>query len=244
MATTTSLSDPGSGVVVRHRVPGFSERWTVPEGMVPEAAWHDEAAELFRQIVRAFIARTGRDAAVFRNLAVRLQKSRPSVGFDPDVSIVEPPPPGLPDIDSIRLWEPGHTVPRFSLEVVSKNHPYKDYRETPDQCAAAGVTELAVFDPKRAGPKVLGSAPLLSLWLRTPDASFERVFAGEGPAWSPYLGAWLLPADGGRILRVSDDPEGRRLWPTAEEAERAAREAEHAASLQRIAELEAELRKR
>jgi Uma2 family endonuclease len=258
MATTTSLSDPGSGVVVRHRVPGFSERWTVPEGMVPEAAWHEEAADLFRQILRAFINRTGRNAAVFRSVAVRVQKSRPSVGFDPDVCIVEPSPPGARDIDSIRLWEPGHTVPRFSLEVVSKNHPYKDYSEVPDQCAAVGVTELVVFDPKRAGPKALGNAPLLSLWLRTPDASFERTFAGDGPVWSPYLSAWLVPAEGGRLLRVSDDPEGRRLWPTAEEAERAAheaeraaheaeraaREAEHAVSLQRIAELEAELRKR
>lgn len=240
MATTTSLSDPGSGVIVRHRVPGFSERWTVPEGKVPEAPWHEGIADLFRQCIRAFIVRTGRQAAVLRDVAVRVHEDRPQVGFNPDVCIVEPPPPGYPDIDSVRLWEPGHTVPRFCLEVVSKNHPYKDYRETPDQCAAAGVTELAVFDPKSAGPKVLGRAPLLSLWLRTPDGSFERVFAGDGPAWSPYLSAWLLPAESGRVLRISDDPEGRQLWLTAEEAERA----QHAASLQRIAELEAELRKR
>jgi Uma2 family endonuclease len=237
MATPTSFSGSASGVVVRHRVAGFSERWILPEGHVPEAPWHDEAAELFRQIIRAFIARTGRNAAVYRSVAIRVQSERPTLGFDPDVCIVEPPPPGSPDIDSIRLWEPGHSVPRFALEVVSKNHPYKDYIESPDKCAAAGVGELVVFDPKRSGPKVLGRSPLLSQWLRAPDGSFERVFAADGPAYSPHLTAWLTPVQDGQRLRIADDSDGQRLWPTPEEAVREQ-------SLRRIAELEAALAKR
>src|SRR5688500_14447457 len=97
MATTTTLSETGSGVVVRHRVLGFSESWTVPEGKVPEAPWREGIADLFRQCIRAFIARTGRQAAVLRDVAVRVHEGHPQVGFNPDVCIVEPPPPGYPE---------------------------------------------------------------------------------------------------------------------------------------------------
>lgn len=47
-----------------------------------------------------------------------------------------------------------------------------------------------------------------------------------------------MTVDGGAKLRIADDPEGKTLWPTAAEAERAAKEA----ALARVAELEAELR--
>jgi Uma2 family endonuclease len=250
MTSPASAPEPApacpAGVVVRHRVPGFSERWIVPEGTVPEAAWHDDAAGAFRDGLVEWVRRTGRDAAVYRNIAVRMREDRPNVGFDPDVCLVEPAPDSPRDIDSIRIWRPGHSVPRFVLEVVSKRHPRKDYTEIPDQCAAAGVGELVVFDPRRIGPKAQGGRRLLSIWQRGDDASFERIYSGDGPARSDHLRAWLVPTAGG-LLRISDDPEGTELWPTAAEAERAAKEAERAAkeaALVRIAELEAELRKR
>jgi Uma2 family endonuclease len=272
MTSSASATDPApaagsAGVIVRHRVPGFSERWILPETTVPEAAWHDDAAGAFRDLLVEWVRRTGRDAAVYRNIAVRMREDRPKVGFDPDVCIVEPAPDSPRDIESIRIWRSGHSVPRFVLEVVSKRYPRKDYTEVPDQCAAAGVSELVVFDPRRLGPRAQGGRRLLSIWRRGEDGSFERTYSGDGPARSDHLQAWLVPTAGG-LLRISDDPAGRELWPTAAEAERAAkqaalaereaeraakqaalaeREAERAAkeaALTRIAELEAELRKR
>src|SRR5260221_12933436 len=126
-----------AGVVVRHRVPGFSARWTIPEVPVPEAAWHDRTLELLKALLDHWATREGRDRAVFRNLAIRVAGSEPRVGFDPDLCIVEPSPPGAAELSSLRLWEPGHAPPALVIEVVSPGHPYKDDLEVPDQCAAS-----------------------------------------------------------------------------------------------------------
>ena len=62
----------------------------------------------------------------------------------------------------------------------------------------------------------------IQLWRRDAGDTFERVYAGDGPAWSEFFGAWLVVPAGGLLLRMSDDREGRSLWPT--EAERAEQE--------------------
>ncbi len=260
---------PDAPVLVQHRVQGFSDDWVIVEQPVPEAAWHDRAIGLVRALLEHWIARTNRDAVVFRDLAIRVRSDRPQVGFDPDLMLVAPAPPGASELSSLRLWEPGHHVPALVIEVVSPGHPYKDYVETPDKCAALGVRELLVFDPVLAGPKVHGGAQRLQLWRRTDAGTFERVAAGDEPAFSELLGAYFVPTEEGRRLRLADDAEGRRLWPTEAEAardvatmERAAREAEslereaerarweaeradeRARAAARIAELEAELKKR
>ncbi|MBX3127639.1 MAG: Uma2 family endonuclease [Polyangiaceae bacterium] len=239
-----------SEIVVRYRVPGFSEQWTIPEGVVPEAPWHfASAGRLYERLARRF-ASSGRAASAFRNLAVRVRQDLPSVGFDPDVCVVEPSPPDAASLDSLRLWQPGHPVPRLVVEIVSKGHPSKDYVEVPDQCAAAGVEELVVFDPKRLGPRAHGGRKLLQLWRRAPEGGFESVFSGDEPARSSVLGAWLIPSAEHLELLIADDAEGREPWLTSEEAERgerAAKDAERAAkesALARVAELEAELAKR
>lgn len=233
------LESDGPGVVVRHHVPGFSERWIIPEVPVPEAAWHDGALQLLKAILEHWIAQTRRDAAVFRNLAVRVRVDRPAVGFDPDIALVEPAPPGAADLSSLRLWKAGHTPPRLAIEVVSPSHPYKDYAETPDQCAAAGVQELVVFDPKLVGPRAYGGPCRLQLWRRTEEGAFERTDFGDHPAHSRVLGAYFVATEQGTRLRISADPSAAALWPTAEEA--ALRDKE--AALARIAELESRLHK-
>jgi Uma2 family endonuclease len=246
---------PGTeGVLVGHRVTGFSERWEIGDYKVPEAAWHDRALELLKALLMHWVSRTGRDAAVYRDLAVRPLRERPRAGIDPDLMIVEPAPQGAYELSSLRLWEPGHAVPAFALEVVSPGHPWKDYVEIPDQCAALGVKELVVFDPMMAGPKAHGGPRRIQVWRRTDGGMFERVESGEGPFFSAFLGAYLISTDGGRVLRISDDEHGQAPWLTGEEAERAGKEAERAGkeaeraakerALTRIAELEAELRKR
>ena len=58
------------------------------------------------------------------------------------------------------------------------------------------------------------------------------------PVRSPTLGAWLIPVDEGRRLRIAEEESATRFWSTAEEAERAEKEA----LLARVAELEGRLR--
>jgi hypothetical protein len=226
MQPVPETRDEATGVVVRHRVPGFSDRWELYEGQVPEAAWHDLAAERVRQLLRAFAARAGRDAHLFRNLAIRARQDRPSLGFDPDVCWVEPAPPDSERLDSLLLWLPEHPVPRLSIEFVSKSHPTKDYVEVPDQCAAVGVFELVVFDPIRSGPRAHGGPFLLQVWRRAEDGAFERVHAGDGPARSAVVPGFWIPREAERVLLLADDPDGHSLWLSSDEMERQRADAE------------------
>jgi hypothetical protein len=247
-------ADPAAPAVlaeIRYAVTSLPERWVLPEMKVPESRPHDRASELFHDQLEAWIERTGRDALVARNLAVRWNESQRRIGVDPDVCLIEPAPPERDDIISLCVWKPGHRVPRFALEIVSLNHPYKDYAESPDKYAACGTEELAVFDPLLAGPSAGAGPHPLQVWRRDASGVFVRLYAGSGPAHSTVLGAWLHVVEAGKRLRVADDEQGNHLWRTREEAafesetqardrERAARDREQAA-LRRIAELESEV---
>jgi hypothetical protein len=62
---------------------------------------------------------------------------------------------------------------------------------------------------------------VLQVWRRSEAGEFRQVFAGDAPAYSEELGAWLVVTDGGTRLRVADDEAGEHLWLTGEESERA-----------------------
>ncbi|MFO0586823.1 MAG: Uma2 family endonuclease [Polyangiaceae bacterium] len=228
--------------------------WTLPEETVPESRPHDLILDLLKALLSAWIARTGRNAQVGRNLAVRWDEEHPNIGTDPDIYVVEPPPPEGDKVESLRLWMPGHHPLRLAVEVVSSTNAVKDYEQAPDKHAAADTQELWVFDPGLHGPKSRGGPARLQIWSRSDDGAFRRIYRGDGPARSPVLGAWLFAVDEGERLRIADDQEGTIWWMTAEEAERAAKEQERAAkeqeraakeaALARIAELEAALAKR
>jgi Uma2 family endonuclease len=211
--------------------------WTLPEVPVPESVPHRSIVELVAALLAAWAARTGRNAFVARNLAFRWDEEHPRFGVDPDVCLFEPSPPAAETLSSALLWKPGHSVPRLAIEVVSRNHPYKDYAVVPDKYAASGVGELWVFDHELIGPRKQGGPHRLQLWTRSADGSFVRQYAGEGPMLSPVLNAWAFAQDEGRRLRIADDEACTSIWLTSEEAERAAKEA----ALRRVAELEAEL---
>ena len=214
--------------------------WTLPEETVPESRPHDLILDLLKALLSAWIARTGRNAQVGRNLAVRWDEQHPNIGADPDIYLVEPPPPEGDRVESLRLWMPGHHPLQLAIEVVSSTNAVKDYEQAPDKHAAAETQELWVFDPGLHGPKSRGGPARLQIWSRSDDGTFQRIYRGDGPARSPLLGAWLFAVNEGERLRIADDPEGTAWWMTAEEAERAAKEA----ALARIAELEAALAKR
>lgn len=234
-ATLVRMSDiRGAVSIARHYgVKARLEAWELPEGPVPESVPHDHAAEHLRRVLDAYAARAQRQLFVARNLAVRWLEERPSIGIDPDICVIEPPPPGAERLSSLCLWKPGHYAPVLCVEVVSPNHPYKDYVEIQDRYAALGARELCVFDPLLAGPATLGGPVALQLWRRDALGTLGLVHFGAEPAFSEVLEAWLVPADA--VLEIADDRAGKQRWLTGEEQERATRlELE-----QRVEELEA-----
>jgi Uma2 family endonuclease len=235
MATPTNLT-----VTLRLAFDEPPASWTLSDERMPESYDHLLTVDLLWNILRGWVARTGRDAWVGRAQAVRWDERHKQVGVDPDVCVVEPRPPEGDSLKSLLAWRPGHRMPRLAIEVVSTENSNKDYLIAPEKYAACGVEELWIFDPLLAGPA--GRGPVrLQVWRRTRnDDGFERVYAGEGPTFSPYLSAWLFAVDEGRRLRIADDRDGTRWWMTPEEAERAAKEE----ALLRIAELERALRQK
>ncbi len=224
-------------------VPWTHPSWVLEDEKMPESALQDAVCDALASSLRAWSKRVGRAAMVRRNLAVRWDEDHPRIGVDPDVCLLIPPP-ATPEskLRSLRTWEEGNAPPLVAIEVVSAEMPRKDYELGPRKCGAAGVGELWVFDPQRLGPRDDGGPWALQVWARGRRGEFRRVYAGDGPARSDALDAWVVVTEGGSRLRVSDDEQGERLWPTEAEEARAA-EAERDAMKAKIAELEALLAK-
>jgi hypothetical protein len=217
--TTTMLAR--ASLSLRYPVRPRPEAWVIPEGTVPESTAHD-AAVLRGYLLLAEWAkhRAGR-VRIARNLAVRWFPEHPSSGIDPDLCVLAPAPESFDtDLGSLCLWKPGHFVPALCVEVVSRNHPHKDYVEVIDRYASLGVPELFVFDPQLHGPSKLGGPVPLQLWRRDATGTFERVHFGDEPAYSSVLDAWLSVDDG--QLVISEDRAGARRWRTELERQGAA----------------------
>ncbi len=196
------------------------------EDNMSESPLHRGASNELCAVLSHWIERTGRDAEAGCNRGLRWDPEHPTWGVDPDVYLIEPAPPPEASHISLRTWEPGVHPPRVAVEVVSENNAEKDYQVAPDKYAASGTYELWVFDPLLLGPAVRGGPHLLQVWRRNARGSFRRVYAGEGPAFSRALSAWIVIVDGGTRVRVSDDAVGTKLWPTPEETERQRAESE------------------
>lgn len=231
------MTQPSRQVVVRYEVPLVRDDWELPEEPVPESQPHDLVLDLLKALLVAFVARAGMNAQVARNLAIRFARENPKVGVDPDLCLISPVTPEGDELDSLRLWEDGHHPPLLAIEVVSESNAKKDYVTAPDRYAACGCQELWIFDPKLVGPKVSGGPHRIQLWRENDDGAFARVYAGDGPVFSPAVNGYVHAVNEGRRLRIADDREGTSFWMTGEEAERAAKEA----ALSELAELKAKL---
>ena len=228
------------GVDVVFEAPRWSERWVLEDDVtMPESSEHEAAITVLKEILRAWVERTQRDAVVYANLAVRWDEEHPTVGVDPDVCVVEPAPPE-PKLQSLLTWEAGHCPPRIAVEVVSRKTAKKDYTEGPAKYAACGAGELWVFDPERRGRGWMGGPWTLQVWRRSEEGAFRQVYAGKAPAYSEALGAWLVVTDHGTRLRIADDEAGERLWLTAREAESARADAERVRTASAEARADAE----
>ena len=201
------------------------DRWTLMDDPpMPDPVLQDQSTRTLVLVLEHRIATRGMNASTGAHLAVRWDHAHPTVGVDPDVYLVEPAL--APDTTSLRVWEAGRQPPRLAVEIVSQSTADVDYLDKPERYAASGTRELWIFDPQGFGPSVaaLGGPYRLQVWRRVAKDKFKRIFAGEGPGYSRELGAWIVVTSEGRELRLADDRAGTRLWPTAAEAERRARE--------------------
>ena len=120
-----STSDPRL-VTLRYAISRAHDDWTLSDATMPESRPHRQRAALVEQQLEGWARRSGRRMQVGANLAVRWDEQHPNVGVDPDVYVVEPPPPEGEEVQSLRLWEPGHEPLLLAVEIVS-SRPSKDY---------------------------------------------------------------------------------------------------------------------
>jgi Uma2 family endonuclease len=226
-------------MAVQYALPNSLPEWELPEVPVSESPEHDDNADHLRSVLSSWLERTGRSGAIRRNLAIRWDPENPRVGVDPDVCWVDTLPPGWSTgkIDSLKLWLEGHRVPPLAIEIVSRNHPYKDYRQVQDKYAVVGTQELWVYDARKFGPRSLGGPHLLQVWSRTPSGVLIRRHFSDAPARSELLNAWLVPKLGEHLV-IADDPRGQKQWPTRAEQERQRAEQERARAEQERARAE------
>jgi hypothetical protein len=243
------MSDSDAHITVTYGCPRWLPEWAVPEVPVPESDTHDLGIEDLRSTLLAWIGRTGRNVKIARDLGIRWYRPERRAGFNPDLCLLEPPPPDA-HLSSLRLWEEEHRPPWLAIEVVSPGHPYKDYVDTPERCAACGIAELWVYDPLLAGPKRSGGPFPLQIWTLDGD-TMTRIHASSAPGYSPALNAWLLPGlhpMAGKMktsfrgpelveaptnlakarLRISNAQVGGDVWPTLAEVERTRTERQRA----------------
>lgn len=222
-----------------YQVEPYPQSWMIEDDeKVPQSRPHHLRGNRLEQLLLGWKARTGRDVQVGRELALRWDEAHPQVGVDPDVYVVEPPPPEGDEVMSLKTWQTGHHPPLLAVEVVSKSRPGKDYSSSPLKYAAAGARELWVFDPELVGPRAQEGPFRIQVWRRDEEGNFTRVYAGEGPVYAAAIDAWVFAVDEGRSLALADDEAGTRWWRTPEEAAHA--DAEEARA--HAARLEAKLR--
>jgi Uma2 family endonuclease len=159
--------------------------------------------------------------------------NEPLVRVSPDVYLLRGVQVTKPLPSVWETWRDGHRPPVIAFEIVSKDWK-KDYQLNPEKYAQLGVQELCIFDPEAAASRAARGRVALQVYRRAPDGAFVCAYEGAGPTGSEVLDATLVVVEDGpsRRLRLAEDPEGRRLIPTADEARRAAeqgREVERAA---------------
>jgi len=159
------------------------------------------------------------------------------------------------DFPSWKVWERG--APHVAIEIISDSDAAESAWEAKlEKYRRLGVSELVWFDPEAP------ERPL-RIWDFVGDDLLERQLF-EPWAQSRHLSGFWLPVDQrdtGLTLRLSRDQYGAHLFPTPEEAQAEGRRAEAegrqaaedalrlktealAAAERRVAELEAELRRK
>ncbi|WP_437897314.1 Uma2 family endonuclease [Sorangium sp. So ce124] len=206
------------------------------EALVPETKRHLEIRTLLYVVLKTFADR----ASIGSDQFVYWSASDPSRCLAPD-AFVRLDTPDTP-FGSWKTWERG--APELAVEIVSEHD--SDPQTWADKLRKyheLGVLELVAFDPDAA------PGERLRVWDRIDGDLIERVVEGERSPCTVLNLHWVIVPAAGQpaALRLARTPDGAELVPTPEEAERRRAEAEQAARAtaeRRIAELEAELRRR
>lgn len=186
-------------------------------GQGPE---QDDVVDTFASSVEQLLG-ADRTVRVGRDAFFAWVREEPNVRVSPDVYVLDqPPPPPWPKM--WETWRPGHSAPRFALEVVGSDWK-KDLEDAPAKYALLGVQELLIHDPEAARGVAPPKRVPLTLYRREADGAFVRVHAGGGPVRLDSLGAWAMSRPHGGVgwLRLARDEAGEDIVPTA--AERADR---------------------
>jgi hypothetical protein len=221
-ARTDSVVDPTVYPVEERMGEDILQRWIV---------------EMLRPLVERWIAARGELAFVGADQFIYYEQFNSTARVAPDVYVL----PGVEPDRYVPIWKTWETgiVPSFAIEVASRRHR-KDYEESPTRHDAAGTREFVVFDPwSQHRPRGVGIR-----WqvYRRESGRLARVEATDSDRVATQaLGCWLrvVGEDKAQRLRLALGPDGEVLFPTGEEAERA----ERAAAVERIAELEALLKR-
>lgn len=150
---------------------------------------------------------------------------------------------GKPDepFDSWKTWERG--APDVAVEILSKQDVRDRSLEAKvERYRRLGVRELVCFDSEQ-------DAPSLRVWASVDGDWVERAVEGLCAPSLCLPATWVVVPDDavGALLRLSSDPLGKDLLPTPAELEQRSGDLERERRLRaegRIAELEAELRRR
>ncbi|AUX20449.1 hypothetical protein SOCEGT47_009200 [Sorangium cellulosum] len=206
---------------------------------MPETKRHLELRTLLYLVLKRFADRhsIGSDQFVYWHA------SDPSRCVAPDAFVRL----GTPDTPfrSWKTWERG--APELAVEIVSDSDAEPaPWAEKLARYHELGVVELVRFDP------TAGEGERLRVWDRVDGDLVERDVEGDRAACDALDLYWVVaPAEGQPVaLRLARDAAGRELLPTPTEAARAEAEARRMeaearrAAERRIAELEAELRRR
>lgn len=220
------------GMPTRHKRPAVPIHFP-SEAKVPETKRHLELRTLLYAILKeSFASRAHIGSEQF----VYFVASDPKRCVAPDAFVRL----GGPDesFDTWKTWERG--APELSVEIASDSDA-REWNRKLEAYHALGVSELVLFDPDApAGSKV-------RVWDRVDGDLIERVVEDDRTACRTLQALWVVRPDGAYPFALRLANEAGELFPTRAEAEVRAREAEvraREAAERRIAELEAELKRR
>jgi Uma2 family endonuclease len=205
---------------------------------VGEDSLHTLICELLRPLVERWLVSIGKPAFVGADQFIYYKQFDPHKVIAPDVYVL----PGVRRGRRVKSWKTWKTgiAPSFALEVTASDNAEKDYRDAPDRYAELGVDELCIFDVDyELGEDRVRFQRFRNLRKR----GFTRVERTNADRIrSRVLGCFLRVVGEGdeARLRLATGGSGDVLFPTAEEAERAEKEAERAAKQEAMAEAQAE----
>ncbi len=197
---------------------------------VPESKLHLELCALLYALLKYSFAR---EHSIGADQFVYWDPTDPRACLAPDAFVRLDQPDSY--FKTWKVWERG--APQLAVEIQSDSDYGESWESKLRKYPKLGVRELVAFDPDNGQ---------LRLWDCVGSDLVERELTSAGARSSVLPGFWVVVADAelGPALRLSRTEDGSELYPTAVEAEMAARRAEAEAAMKRVRELEEELRRR